>query len=103
MSFSFSQWIPRLPKNFPHWSIPETDGIHLGRVVVGKNFRGEGAGRTLVEEAIRLSQELFPKEDLHAQAQAYLKDFYASFGFEAISEIYEEDGIPHLDMVLKLE
>ena len=57
----------------------------------------------MVEEAIRLSQELFPKEDLHAQAQAYLEDFYASFGFEAISEIYEEDGIPHLDMVLKLE
>ena len=72
------------------------DGLSLA-----KNFRGEGAGRTLVEAAIRFSQELFPKEDLHAQAQVYLKDFYASFGFEEITEIFEEAGIPHLDMVLR--
>ncbi|WP_307994405.1 GNAT family N-acetyltransferase, partial [uncultured Weissella sp.] len=25
--------------------------------------------------------------------------FYASFGFEAVSDEYLEDGIPHIDMV----
>nr|WP_270963013.1 GNAT family N-acetyltransferase [Streptococcus agalactiae] len=36
----------------------------------------------------------------YAQAQAYLQDFYQSFGFQPVSEIYLEDNIPHLDMVL---
>ena len=31
-------------------------------------------------------------------AQEYLKDFYASFDFKPVSEIYDEDGINHLDM-----
>lgn len=31
-------------------------------------------------------------------AQAHLTGFYASLGFEPISELYLEDGIPHIDM-----
>jgi ElaA protein len=31
-------------------------------------------------------------------AQLYLEAFYASLGFERISETYLEDGIPHCDM-----
>lgn len=81
--------------------IPGEDGSHLGRVVVSKSARGRGLGRDLVVQAISEAKNLFGSQDLHAQAQAYLQDFYASFGFEPVSDIYLEDGIPHLDMVLK--
>jgi ElaA protein len=33
-------------------------------------------------------------------AQAYLEKFYASFGFQTVSDIYLEDEIPHLIMLL---
>ncbi|MET3557942.1 ElaA protein [Streptococcus rupicaprae] len=81
--------------------IPREDGIHLGRVVVGKTARGRGLGRDLVVQAISEAKNLFGSQDLHAQAQAYLQNFYASFDFEPVSDIYLEDDIPHLDMVLK--
>ena len=30
-------------------------------------------------------------------AQAHLQNFYQSFGFIPVTEVYEEDGIPHID------
>lgn len=35
------------------------------------------------------------------QAQAYLEQFYQSFGFKPLSSVYLEDNIPHLDMLLE--
>jgi ElaA protein len=39
--------------------------------------------------------------DIRIGAQLYLKDFYSSFGFREEGEIYLEDGIPHVEMLLK--
>ncbi|GGK33913.1 hypothetical protein GCM10010965_28510 [Caldalkalibacillus thermarum] len=33
------------------------------------------------------------------QAQHYLEKFYGEFGFKTTSDVYLEDGIPHVDMV----
>ncbi|WP_303972341.1 GNAT family N-acetyltransferase [Streptococcus merionis] len=76
------------------------DGVHLGRVIVAPNFRRTGLGRELVSYALRVARERFPETVIHAQAQAYLENFYASFGFKSVSEVYLEDGIPHLDMLI---
>lgn len=81
--------------------IPENDGIHLGRVLVAKNERKSGAGRELVSEALKVIKEKWKDMPIHAQAQAYLENFYNSFGFKAVSDVYLEDNIPHLDMILK--
>ena len=35
---------------------------------------------------------------VHLAAQAHLVGFYASFGFEPVSEPYDDDGIDHVDM-----
>ena len=42
---------------------------------------------------------------IRLQAQAYLADtLYKSLGFEPISDVaYDEDGIPHVDMLLAVE
>ena len=41
---------------------------------------------------------LFGKRPVTIGAQLYLKKFYESFGFVQSSEVYIEDGIPHIEM-----
>ena len=82
--------------------ISDGDSIHLGRVVVPKAHRKDGYGRDLVQTALDYCKEHFPNLPVHAQSQSYLQNFYASFGFEPISDVYLEDGIPHLDMIKKV-
>ncbi|HHW7570219.1 TPA: GNAT family N-acetyltransferase [Mannheimia haemolytica] len=81
--------------------IPANDGVHIGRVFVVKENRGSGLARELVQKAMDYCGEHFPAQPIHAQAQSYLQGFYESFGFKAVSEVYLEDGIAHLDMVLE--
>ena len=54
-------------------------------------------GRNLLLEYAKTHFSGLP---IHAQAQAYLQAFYASFGFHPVSEIYLEDDIPHIDMII---
>ena len=42
--------------------------------------------------------ERWPGEPVELGAQAHLTGFYGSLGFEAVSEPYDEDGIPHVWM-----
>ncbi|WP_213730898.1 GNAT family N-acetyltransferase, partial [Citrobacter freundii] len=35
---------------------------------------------------------------LYLGAQAHLQSFYARFGFVPVTDIYDEDGIPHVGM-----
>ncbi|ART63362.1 GNAT family N-acetyltransferase [Kushneria marisflavi] len=70
----------------------------IGRVMTLKAFRGHQYGRALMSEAIRFTEEIYPGLGIRIGAQVYLTAFYASFGFVAVSDPYEEDGIPHIDM-----
>ena len=83
--------------------IPEQDGVHIGRVLVTKEARGTGLAKKLMTQALTVCQQQWQSEKIYVQAQAYLQDFYQSLGFKPISEVYLEDGIPHLDMVLNNE
>ncbi|MBT2584028.1 GNAT family N-acetyltransferase [Planococcus sp. ISL-109] len=70
----------------------------IGRVIVRKEARGRGLAKELLERSIRHINEQWQEPEIQLQGQEYLKEFYGSFGFEAISEVYDEDGIPHIDM-----
>ncbi|WP_172256567.1 GNAT family N-acetyltransferase [Saccharibacillus deserti] len=73
----------------------------IGRVLVNDAFRGRGLAQELMNRAIAfLSAESQPVP-IKIQAQHYLEKFYGSFGFRAISDVYPEDGIPHVDMLLE--
>lgn len=71
----------------------------IGRVITLAKFRDLKIGRALVAEAVRFTEKCFPAEGIRIGAQARLEKFYASFGFQTAGDIYDEDGIPHIDMV----
>lgn len=70
----------------------------IGRVVTRREYRRQGLSTRLIRRGIELALQLAPTIEI--EAQAYLKHFYASFGFRIISEEYLLDGIPHFSMQL---
>ncbi|WP_203626357.1 GNAT family N-acetyltransferase [Lacticaseibacillus mingshuiensis] len=82
--------------------VPHDDGkaISFGRVLVVRSARGRGLARELVATLLSELATRYPSRPVKIQAQAYLQAFYGSFGFRAVSDVYLEDGIPHVDMVL---
>jgi len=71
----------------------------IGRVVTSPDARRSGAGRALMLSAIAQCKVLWPGQDVRLGAQRYLEKFYGSLGFEPVGEPYDEDGIPHVEML----
>lgn len=71
----------------------------IGRVLTVREFRGQNLARKLMHEAIKQCIERFGNTPIKIGAQVYLQSFYASLGFVACSEQYDEDGIAHIDMI----
>lgn len=76
---------------------PETS---IGRVVTSPKCRGNGTGRKLMQQSIHEIYSTWGKQPIRIGAQLYLKKFYESLGFQQISELYKEDGIDHIQMIL---
>ncbi len=72
----------------------------VGRIVTDPEYRGLGIGRELVKRSIAAAHLTYGNVPLKIGAQHYLKRFYESFGFIQQSEIYLEDGIEHIHMIL---
>ena len=76
------------------------DEPSIGRVVTAPSERRTGAGRALMNQSISMIKKLFGQQPVRIGAQLYLKNFYASLGFSQVSEVYLEDGIEHIYMIL---
>ena len=74
---------------------------HVGRVAVKKSRRGEGLGRTLMQEAVKEAKNLGAKR-LSVGAQEDKAGFYERCGFKRYGERYFEQDYPHLNMELYL-
>lgn len=74
----------------------------IGRMLVRRPFRGSGISRRLMREAIKYMSEEWGVSEIKIGAQAYLTDYYSEFGFRIVSDEYDDGGIPHYKMVLKL-
>jgi ElaA protein len=75
------------------------DLASIGRVVTSQAARGSGVGKQLMEKSIEEAEKLFGKLPIKIGAQLYLREFYNSFGFKQSSDIYDEDGIDHIEMI----
>ncbi len=71
----------------------------LGRVLTIQSVRGLGTGKLLMTEGLRRVAQLYPGSAIRISAQEHLQGFYGSFGFRPVSDIYMEDGIPHIEML----
>lgn len=71
----------------------------IGRVITTAAARGRGAGRALMKEALAQAASLWPRQPIRIGAQQRLEKFYQSLGFRTVSEPYDEDGIPHVEML----
>jgi ElaA protein len=49
--------------------------------------------------SIEKVNKFYPNQGIRINAQLYLEHFYAQFGFQRVSDPYDEDGIPHIEMV----
>ena len=71
-----------------------SDGLKIGRVVTRSDRRGERLAGRLMEAAL----QLIGPSSSSLEAQSYLVNFYALFGFAVSGPEYIEDGIPHTPM-----
>jgi len=72
--------------------------IAIGRVVIAEHARGTGLAHELMTEALAVCNKDFPNEKIKMSAQEHLESFYQSHHFTRCSEMYLEDGIPHISM-----
>jgi ElaA protein len=70
------------------------DEVSIGRVITAPEARGTGLGRELMRRAIAAAGS-----PIRIGAQAHLEKFYGELGFVRASDVYDEDGIPHIEMV----
>lgn len=75
--------------------------VSIGRVVVSPHFRRQNLGKLVMQEAMKFAFSHFAASEIKISAQLYLERFYEDLGFRRITEIYDEDGIPHIGMLAK--
>ncbi len=73
----------------------------IGRMAVLESCRGSGCGGAilvaLMSEAVRKGYK-----EVTLSAQLHAVPFYQGFGFELVGALYDDAGIPHQTMVLRL-
>ena len=76
------------------------DEVSIGRVIAVR--RRQGLGSRILAAGIRAAREEFGAESIVLEAQVYARRLYEKAGFQAVSEEFLEDGIPHIRMRLEL-
>ena len=72
----------------------------IGKVLTMK--RSAGLGAVLLKAGIDAVKERTDKKEIYIEAQCHAIGFYEREGFVVCSDEFEEDGIPHVQMRLKL-
>jgi predicted GNAT family N-acyltransferase len=73
----------------------------IERLAVLKIARGYGAGKQLMLEALSIiKSKNIPDVVIHAQE--YIKGLHSSLGFEEEGDVFEEAGIRHVKMKMKV-
>lgn len=90
MPCAYLRTIPPLkPKELPS----------IGRLLTHPDWRRRGVGREAILKGLQHLSTLYPTSPVRISAQQYLTRFYESLGFNISSDVYDEDGIPHIEMI----
>ncbi len=69
--------------------------VSIGRVITAPEARGTGLGKMLMQRGLEIAGAV----PVRIGAQAHLEKFYTELGFVRTSDVYDEDGIPHIEML----
>lgn len=72
----------------------------IGRLCVGNTWRRQGLGRILLRQAVKACSQQYPGQPIRMSAQAHLQKFCRAAGFRLASDVYLENHIPHVEMVI---
>lgn len=78
----------------------QKDG-HIGRVAVLKEFRGKGLGKEIILSLIEVAKSKGMKK-VYLGAQLTAKEFYHKLGFYQYGETFQDAGIEHIMMELRI-
>lgn len=74
--------------------------MSVGRVVTARDARNKGAGKQLMLLAVEYCRKIFGDGPIRIGAQFYLEKFYTDIGFSRTGDVYDEDGIEHIEMMM---
>jgi ElaA protein len=74
--------------------LEDEHGLRIGRVLVAADRRGRGIAEALMHAVLGLVGD----RPSHLDAQSYLTQWYARFGYVATGPEFLDDGIPHVPM-----
>lgn len=74
--------------------------IHIGRVAIDKNRRGEGIGHKLILGCEDIARKVLNRDfNIELSAQVYAENFYKKLDYNRVNDnIYIDAGIEHIDM-----
>ena len=75
--------------------------VKIGRIAVKMEHRKKGLAYKMMKDIINFISKKYKNFSVLLSAQTYLIEFYQLFGFKEIGNTYLEDGIEHINMVLK--
>ena len=75
--------------------------VKIGRIAVKMEHRKKGLAYKIMKDIMYFISKKYKNFSVLLSAQTYLIEFYQSFGFKEIGNTYLEDGIEHINMVLK--
>ncbi|MDJ1008218.1 MAG: GNAT family N-acetyltransferase [Paracoccaceae bacterium] len=74
----------------------------IGRVAVLSAYRGEGLGKAVMAECLRVLRAMPEVTEARLGAQSYAIPFYEALGYRVAGPEYIEADIPHRPMVMAL-
>lgn len=74
----------------------QNDTFHIGRVIATERLKGYGT--QIIKTAIEFAEKTLHADTIIIEAQTYAQKFYEKLGFVQTSELFEEDGILHIQM-----
>lgn len=75
------------------------DEPSIGRVLTAASYRKTGLGKFIMQIAINDTAHRYPGLPIRISAQTSVQPFYQKLGFIPVGEIYQEAGIPHIEML----
>jgi YbgC/YbaW family acyl-CoA thioester hydrolase len=73
----------------------------VGRMAVHRVLRGTGVGRDIVN-ALTIAARQRGDQSIRLSAQRTAEGFYRRLGYQTVGDTYEDVGIPHVDMEIRL-